>query len=332
MKKYILSTFVCIILIFASCNIASIQKMDKQQQDETRTSSANSIDIFYKIEERNIILTAFVSWQGIEEADLIYSWQTSDEFLNGKNATISIPEEATFTIITLYVFHGEQKEENLLGTVRKTISLTETSPSATATSGIHKLFLFADDDAHPDNNPSYMYFALQIEGTSSHGTFRTEATKNEQAITAYPRSVQYEHKSSTEDRYTSLYAQATPNLASLSVGYTDETGFSNETGTSFSMPFYFGDNKCRVKIKGSDTLLYTFANFVLWDTTVDTFFGGYPVFIRFNSSNPLKIIIPMNGYNPAIHKNVSLLTLTFNDDAKASDFKYSIRFDGFEPK
>ncbi len=310
----------------------------QQDQNETTVESQNTIDFFYTINGRDITLTPVVSWEGVEEDNLLYYWSHADGQTLIKNPTITVGEKATFTLVTLYVFNGSQTKENLLDEVSKTISLTGTFPTdSTTDTGPKKLFLFAKEDSnskHPDDNPNYMYFALRIEGTSPHGTFRTEATKNGRFTYAYPRSVQYEHKSSDQDRYTSMYAQATPNLSSLGVGYNDETGFGNKAGTSFSMPFYLGDNKCRVQINGKEKLSYTFANFVVWDTVVDTFLGnwGWPVLIRCPSSAPLTITIPMDEYDEKKHKNIALLTVTFNDDAKKTDFEYDVQFDRFVNK
>ena len=277
-----------------------------------------------------------MSWEGVDKNTLQYVWVTSDDpSITEENPTITVGEGATSTSVTLYVFNGERKEENVLGITSKTISLTGTFPTdSTTDTGPKQLFLFAEDENRPDKNLDYMYFALQIKGTSSHGTFRTEATKDGQATYAYPRSVQYEHESSAEDRYTSMYAQATPNLANLGVGYTEATGFGNQAGTAFTMPFYLGDNKCRVKMNGTSTLRYSFANFVVWDTTVDTFLGnwGWPVLIRLPSSEPLIITIPMDQYDSSQHKNIALLTVTLNDNASKTDFKYDVQFDRFVNK
>lgn len=122
-----------------------------------------------------------------------------------------------------------------------------------------------------------------------------------------------------------------PHLASLNVGYTNETGFGNQDGTAFALPFYFGDNKCRVKINGKQNLSYTFANFVLWDTTVDTFFGnwGWPVLIRLGASDPLRITIPMDSYEPSKHKNIARLRVKFNDHEKPQHFRYEVIFEDF---
>ena len=335
MKKIVLFVFISIILICIGCDLS----FDNTQQDqnETTVKSQNTIDFFYSINQDNSIsLTPVVSWEGVEKNTLQYVWVTADDpYITKENPTITVGEGAKSTSVALYVFNGEQKKENVLGITSKTISLTGTFPTDT---GQKKLFLFAKEESnskHPDDNPKYMYFALQIKGTSKHGTFRTEATKDSQFTYAYPRSVQYEHKSSNQDRYTSMYAQATSNLASLGVGYTEATGFSpSADGTSFSMPFYLGDNKCRIKMNGTSTLRYSFANFVVWDTVVDTFLGnwGWPVLIRCPSSAPLTITIPMNEYDEKKHKNIALLTVTFNDDAKKTDFEYDVKFDRFVNK
>ncbi len=309
----------------------------QQDQNETTVKSQNTIDFFYTINGRDITLTPVVSWEGVDETTLEYLWYTSDLWgAPQKNLETSIPELATSTAVKLEVYNGKASPETLLGEVSKTISITDSFPTdSTTDTGPKQLFLFAEDENHPDKNLDYMYFALQIKGTSSHGTFRTEATKDGQDTYAYPRSVQYEHESSAEDRYTSMYAQATPNLANLGVGYTEATGFSpTADGTSFSMPFYLGDNKCRVKMNGTSTLRYSFANFVVWDTTVDTFLGnwGWPVLIRLPSSEPLIITIPMDQYDSSQHKNIALLTVTLNDNASKTDFKYDVQFDRFVNK
>lgn len=340
MKNCILSVCISMMLIFIGCELLFKADNTQQDQNETTVESQKSIDFFYSINGSKITLTPVVSWEGVDKNTLQYVWMTADDpEITEENPTITVGEGAKSTSVALYVFKGERKKENVLGITSKTISLTGTFPTDTTTgSSLKKLFLFAKEESnskHPDDNPKYMYFALQIKGTSSHGTFRTEATKDGQFTYAYPRSVQYEHPSSEQDRYTSMYAQATPNLSSLNVGYDDKTGFGNKDGTSFHMPFYFGDNKCRVKIiNGKSSLQYTFANFVVWDTTVDPFLGdwGYPLLIRLPSSEPLIITIPMDTYNPSIHKNIALLTVTFNDDAKKTDFEYTVTFDGFEPK
>ena len=338
MKNCILSVCISMMLIFIGCDSSFKADNTPQNQNTGSVKSQNTINFFYSINNRNVSLSPLVSWEGVNVNNLIYLWMTSDDTFDDKNPTFTIPEDATATTVTLYIFNGSQTQENLLGEVSKTISLTGTFPTDTTTgSSLKKLFLFAKEDSnsmHPDDNPNYMYFALRIKGTSKHGTFRTEATKDGQFTYAYPRSVQYEHKSSDQDRYTSIYAENTPDLPNLGVDYTDETGFGNKDGTSFHMPFYFGDNKCRVQINGKQKLSYTFANFVVWDTTVDPFLGdwGYPLLIRLPSSEPLIITIPMDTYNPSIHKNIALLTVTFNDDAKKHDFEYTVTFDGFEPK
>lgn len=338
MKKYILFVFVSIMLTFIGCDLSFLQKSNKTQQDQDGDPvvSQNTIDFFYTVNDRDITLTPVVSWQGVDETTLEYRWYTSDLWgAPQKNLETSIPAPATSTSVTLCVYNGTPSKENEIGRISKTISLTGIFPTGSTTdTGPKKLFLFADGDNHPDKNPGYMYFALQIEGTSPHGTFRTNATKDGQHTYAYPRSVQYEHESSAEDRYTSMYAQATPYLADLGVGYTEETGFGNEDGTAFTMPFYLGDNKCRVKINGTSTLRYSFANFVVWDTVVDTFLGnwGWPVLIRCPSSAPLTITIPMDQYDDKIHKNIALLTVTFNDNASKTTFKYDVQFDRFVNK
>lgn len=335
MKKYILFVFVSIMLTFIGCDSSFKADNTPQNQNAGSVESQNSIDFFYSINQDNSIsLTPVVSWKGVDKNTLQYVWVTSDDpSITEENPTITVGEGATSTSVTLYVFNGERKEENVLGITSKTISLTGTFPTDMTTgSGLKKLFLFAEDKNHPEKNSQYMYFALRIEGTSPHGTFHTEATKDGQFTYAYPRSVQYEHQSSDQDRYTSMYAQATPNLSSLGVGYNDETGFGNKAGTSFSMPFYLGDNKCRVEINGKAPLKYTFANFVVWDTVVDTFLGnwGWPVLIRCPSSAPLTITIPMDEYDEKKHKNIALLTVTLNDNDKKTDFEYTVTFDGFE--
>lgn len=338
MKNCILSVCISMMLIFIGCNSSFKADNTPQNQNAGSVKSQNTINFFYSINNRNVSLSPLVSWEGVNVNNLTYFWMTSDDTFSDKNPTFTIPEDATATTVTLYIFNGSQTQENLLGEVSKTISLTGTFPTDTTTgSSLKKLFLFAKEDSnskHPDDNPNYMYFALQIKGTSPHGTFRTEATKNGQSTYAYPRSVQYEHDIEAEDRYTSIFAENTPDLPNLGVGYTDETGFGYKDGTRFHMPFYFGDNKCRVQINGKQKLSYTFANFVVWDTTVDPFLGdwGYPLLIRLPSSEPLIITIPMDTYNPSIHKNIALLTVTFNDDAKKHDFEYTVTFDGFEPK
>lgn len=351
MKKYILFIFVSIMLTFIGCDLSFLQKAGEPQENSSQqgqttdnpqqeqggkiTESQDTIDFFYTVEGRNVTLTPVVSKEGVDEDKLVYFWLHADGSSSDKNPTITVGEGATSTLVTLHVFNGEQKEENVLGTTSKTISLTGTFPTDAATgTGPKKLFLFADDANHPDKNPGDMYFALQIKGTSPHGTFRTEATKDGRHTYAYPRSVQYEHKSSAEDRYTSMYAQATPNLADLGVGYTEATGFGNQAGTAFTMPFYLGDNKCRVEINGKAPLKYTFANFVVWDTVVDTFLGnwGWPVLIRLPSSDPLTITIPMDKYDSSQHKNIALLTVTFNDNASKTNFEYDVQFDRFVNK
>ncbi|MBO7174183.1 MAG: hypothetical protein J6V57_00345 [Spirochaetaceae bacterium] len=299
----------------------------QQDQNETTVESQNTIDFSYTITGRDITLTPVVSWKGVNVNNLTYFWMTSDDISYDKNPTFTIPEGATATTVTLQIYN----EKTLLGEVSKKISISNTAEPTPI-----KLLNFNNDANHPDKNPQYMYFALQIKGTSTHGTFlSTGHKKNGVPSDAYPRSVQYEHDIGATDRYTSIYAENTPDLPNLGVGYTEATGFGNKDGTSFHMPFYFGDNKCRVQIiNGKSSLQYTFANFVVWDTTVDSFLGnwGYPVLIRLPSADPLIITIPMDTYNPSIHKNIALLTVTFNDDAQKHDFKYSIRFDGFEPK
>ena len=374
MKKIVLFVFISIILICIGCDLSFLQKIDtlqktssqteqtadnaqqdtiqpeqgtnnpqpgqvpdnpetgedvdnpQQDQNETTVESQNTIDFSYTITGRDITLTPEVSWKGVNVNNLTYFWMTSDDISYDKNPTFTIPEGATATTVTLQIYN----EKTLLGEVSKKISISNTAELTPI-----KLLNFNNDANHPDKNPQYMYFALQIKGTSTHGTFlSTGHKKNGVPSDAYPRSVQYEHDIGAADRYTSIYAENTPDLPNLGVGYTDETGFGNKDGTSFHMPFYFGDNKCRVQINGKQKLSYTFANFVVWDTTVDSFLGnwGYPVLIRLPSADPLIITIPMDTYNPSIHKNIALLTVTFNDDAQKHDFKYSIRFDGFEPK
>lgn len=352
MKKCLLSVFISMMLISTGCDLSFLQKAGEPQESSSQqgqttdnpqqeqggkiAESQDTIDFFYTVEGRNVTLTPVVSKEAVDEDKLVYFWLHADGRSSDKNPTITVGERATSTLVTLYVFNGEQKEENVLGTTSKTISLTGTFPTDAATgTGPKKLFLFADDANHPDKNLDYMYFALRIEGESKAGSFRTEATKNGQSTYAYPRSVQYEHKSSDQDRYTSMYAQATPNLASLGVGYSDTTGFSTDAeGKEFSMPFYLGDNKCRVQTQGTSTLRYSFANFVVWDTTVDTFLGnmGWPVLIRLASSEPLVVEIPMDSYDPSKYKNIALLTVTFNDNASKTNFEYKVEFDGFEPK
>lgn len=324
MKNCILSVCISMMLIFIGCELS----FDNTQQDqnETTVKSQNTINFFYSINNRNVSLSPLVSWEGVNVNNLTYFWMTSDGISNDKNPTFTIPEDATATTVTLQIYN----EKTLLGEVSKKISISNTAEPTPI-----KLLNFNNDANHPDKNPQYMYFALQIKGTSTHGTFlSTGHQKNGVPSDAYPRSVQYEHKSSDQDRFTSIYAENTPDLPNLGVGYTDETGFGNKDGTSFHMPFYFGDNKCRVQINGKQKLSYTFANFVVWDTTVDPFLGdwGYPLLIRLPSSKPLIITIPMDTYNPSIHKNIALLTVTFNDDAKKTDFEYTVTFDGFEPK
>lgn len=337
MKNYILSVCISMMLIFIGCDSSFKADNTPQNQNAGSVESQNSIDFFYSINQDNSIsLTPVVSWEGVEKNTLQYVWVTSDDpSITEENPTIIVGKGATSTSVTLYVFNGERKEENVLGIISKTISLTGTFPTDMTTgSDLKKLFLFAEDKNHPEKNSQYMYFALRIEGTSPHGTFHTEATKDGQFTYAYPRSVQYEHQSSDQDRYTSMYAQATPNLSSLGVGYNDETGFGNKAGTSFSMPFYLGDNKCRVEINGKAPLKYTFANFVVWDTVVDTFLGnwGWPVLIRLPSSDPLTITIPMDKYDSSQHKNIALLTVTFNDNASKTNFEYDVQFDRFVNK
>ena len=374
MKKIVLFVFISIILICLGCDLSFLQKIDtlqktssqteqtadnaqqdtiqpeqgtnnpqpgqvpdnpetgedvdnpQQDQNETTVESQNTIDFSYTINGRDITLTPVVSWKGVNVNNLTYFWMTSDDISYDKNPTFTIPEGATATTVTLQIYN----EKTLLGEVSKKISISNTAELTPI-----KLLNFNNDANHPDKNPQYMYFALQIKGTSTHGTFlSTGHKKNGVPSDAYPRSVQYEHDIGATDRYTSIYAENTPDLPNLGVGYTEATGFGNKDGTSFHMPFYFGDNKCRVQINGKQKLSYTFANFVVWDTTVDSFLGnwGYPVLIRLPSADPLIITIPMDTYNPSIHKNIALLTVTFNDDAQKHDFKYSIRFDGFEPK
>lgn len=321
----VLSCFLC-----AGCQNSMAQKPVARM----RVQSQEIIDFFYSIDGRDITLSPFVSIKGIDESQLQYLWITSDNpGIKEKSTTITVPEDATATMVSLLVFNGPPAKENQLAKVDKNISLTGCFPSDKTMNGVVDLFQFATGKGdHPDNNPDYMYFALQIEGTSIHGTFRTGATWKEQKTNAYPRSVQYEHNLSTDDRFTSMYAQATPNLASLNVGYSEATGFGNQDGTQFSMPFYFGDNKCRMKMNGKQNLSYTFANFVLWDTTVGSLFGGWPVLIRLGASEPLKITIPMASYDSSKHKNIARLKVKFNDDDEAQNFKYEVVFVDFVTK
>lgn len=332
--RYGLLALLC--LLFAGCQNSMVSKGQTvgKPTGSAGGESQETIDFFYAINGRDITLTPVVSVKGIDKSKLKYIWNTADKFgINEECPTVTVPEPATATTVSLYVFNGEPSAENRLAKVDKTISLTGTlsSVGAGTTGGSVDLFQFAEGKTHPDKNPDYMYFALQIEGSSIHGTFRTGATKNGQPTDAYPRSVQYEHALSPDDRFTSMYAQATPHLASLNVGYTNETGFGNQDGTAFSLPFYFGDNKCRVKINGKLNLSYTFANFVLWDTTVDTFFGnwGWPVLIRLGASDPLRITIPMDSYEPSKHKNIARLRVKFNDHEKPQHFRYEVIFEDF---
>lgn len=195
----------------------------------------------------------------------------------------------------------------------------------------------------PASNPNHMYFALRVKGSSSKESFRASVPGGY----AYARDLHFQIHADkmVTQTYINFNGEEVDGLCSkygICVdGYSDKTGFANESGTSFEFPFYFGYDDFRVAMSNSTTLKYEFEGFVVRDTTVkDTgIFGSgfaYPAFITMISSDRLTIEIPLKQagkeYNPNIHKNIALLTLDFKDYDAAGKARPIITLDGFVSK
>ena len=250
-----------------------------------------------------------------------YTWSTADEWKEGQSQTLQFATPGIYDI-TLYVVIDEDSQN--YHTVIKQVQVTEGKTEAQPMN----LFQFEQGTDHPDNNPTSLYFAVRLKGESAGGYFHQDAKKGGSPTHAYPRAVEYLHESG---KYSGFDSRGTPNLADLGVGYTEATGFANAAGTTFDMPFYYGDNNFRAKINGTQSVRYTFANFALLDKTVDPVLGGYSCFVRMTASAPLVVTIPMDSYNPSKHKNIARLTIHITNEGR-SPYKYTVSFDGFEPK
>lgn len=179
-------------------------------------------------------------------------------------------------------------------------------------------------------NDGNIYFAIKLEGESPRGSFyQAEKTGLFKTPEAYPRG--YEFTFRTDENGKVFFVRGAVNTTP---GYRDEYGFSNSTGTKMETLYYVGDSRFKVPLQSSGSSKFSFANFVMTDYKVEGFGGSYsrPYFCRLNSSNPLTIDIPVEKYNPDIHKNVARVTVFFEPDRNKTANYYTVIFDGFEPK
>ena len=284
-----------------------------------------SLDFTY-INNGNKTVTVSAIVSGTDSSNIRYTWGTPDEFISAGNSKCSDLEkkckDLTLTFATVD-FHNivlyATIDDKINIETHKKIYVTNYEPI--------ELFNFTG------NNPpttTDMYVAIRIIGSSTKGSFKSDADhkKNGQPYVAYARDVEYMHQDSSVSR---LFASQNADLLrSQGVDYRDDTGFSSADGNSFDMPIYYSDDKIKGRINGKNPIKIAFQNFAITDQSADTFFMGKPYFVRMNSSHPLIITVPMDTYNPDIHKNIAKVTVIINNDSDKPNYKVTL--DGFVEK
>ena len=221
----------------------------------------------------------------------------------------------------LYELQDGATETKIMGI--KSIEITQIPPPSEVK--IRNLFLKGFGD-----KTNGMYFALHITGKSERdkytnlGIFAQNATSATNYKTPYARDLEIqwtEDAGATGFNFSALYS----NLG-LDDVYDINYGWTDKDGLNLDMPFYLGHSKFYIT-DGSFSKNFSFKSFVIEDMTIPGFMG-YASFVRCNVGN-FNFKIPLDTYNPAIHKNIALLTVEFRD-TRCSD--YEVTFDGFVEK
>ena len=181
------------------------------------------------------------------------------------------------------------------------------------------------------NNNDKIYLMLRFLGKSEKGFWK----KDFDGVAACPRGFALDYneiEATTVLNFNELDIQK-----KIAVGYECDfdLGFTDWGGTKLFTNFYYGDNNISVSKNDTNDVTFTFANFAIWDPTINGEFmeSSHPDFVRY-PSNKFKITVPMKDYNPDIHNNVAYLTVYFEPDKGETGnlFPYVVVLDGFEPK
>ena len=275
-----------------------------------------TVDFTYTIDD---LTASFVSTvENAGNKSLSYYWTFGNDGIDyTANPQFTFPFSDVYRV-TLQVFIDGDYENPV--TVSKDVNVVSTAPV--------KLYAHVTDGNEPEKNSDYMYFAIRVKGVSPGGYLR-QLISNEGWDYAYPRDLEYMHSNDVYTKFQSSDIEALCGMGYCIGGYSSATGFANEEGTEFDMPFYLSDNNFRVKINGANELSYVFKNFAVTDNSV-TEFMGHPVFIRYNATTAFTVTIPMTEYNPLIHKNIANVTVNFTVNGDSEP--YEITFDGYELK
>ena len=186
----------------------------------------------------------------------------------------------------------------------------------------------------PKDDTQNMYFIIRLLGKSSKRHFYQRGQKFREEN--YPRGYQYEILNTPKNTFIDIGPVNKEIQMPEGFGYTEKSGFSNANGTELTSNFYVSHPAFKIPLSSSNsTLAFSFHNFVLWDQLSDGILGaGWEkiAFVRMNSSNPLKITIPMTDYDPKIHKNIAYVTVYLEPDKSPTLNAYQAVFDGFEPR
>ena len=211
----------------------------------------------------------------------------------------------------------------------KGFAMTEFQIEPPALTGERQLFF---KDFGTDSNK--IYFAIRFQGISKESRFMQQIPNSSQG--AYARDLQF---GINNDSNTFLFSDE------INIPLTDESskqhnltvnsfygqafGWTNAVGSKLDIPFYIG-YKAFYVTKNNPSV--SFGEFSIVDGTKKGPLGGYLSFYRCNSGE-LKINIPVDKYNPNIHKNIALITITLDDNiCRQNGYGYEVKFDKFLEK
>lgn len=283
-------------------------------------SSEVTADFTYTIKDKTVTFNPVVTNSENQIVDYLWFFDNGLDKSNDKSPVFTFSDTGKKDVVLQVYFN---KDPTPVINLSKTIEIYDT---------VNVFFHNAKDGTDPQDNEDYMYFAIRLKGNSENGSFRQNIVDGDDKNrdVAYPRGFEYIDKDGNYVVFASSHVARLQNYGIYIPNYNEYTGFSDEAGTSFDMPFYYGVNNFRVKINDNKKLQYVFRSLNIYDDLA-TSWGSFMKtnFIRYNVGQNFKIEIPMDTYDPSIHKNIAKLTVDFSSNG--IDYPYEITFDGYEP-
>ena len=193
-------------------------------------------------------------------------------------------------------------------------------------------------------DPNSIYIAFYIIGQSSVKRFKkVEAISNNQFKIAFPRTFYLYTGSNTDTEYAKYighvpgdtnnqtdFGSKSDFLNNNPLVYSPNTGFSDNTGEYFHVPFFMYSSN--TKVGKNSNGFFNFSNFAVTDPSVPDVFGtnfSSPVFIRMKN---LSFQVPVSQFNSEKHKNIANFVVSCVTSDETIEKPCTSKFIEFEPK